>query len=129
MLKVSFFFAAADLFYDQIRRVGEDPNLKVLVLKMLNAHHLDATSVLALEELLEYLKEKNCHVLLCEVRKDCLRILKNSGVLSRMNRRNVFPHIASNPTLSTAKAIKRAKWLVDGAAAKVTIYAEQVASA
>lgn len=123
------FFAAADLFYDQIRRVGEDPNLKVLVLKMLNAHHLDATSVLALEELLEYLKEKNCHVLLCEVRKDCLRILKNSGVLSRMNRRNVFPHIASNPTLSTAKAIKRAKWLVDGAAAKVTIYAEQVASA
>ena len=97
------FFAAADLFYDQIRRVGEDPNLKVLVLKMLNAHHLDATSVLALEELLEYLKEKNCHVLLCEVRKDCLRILKNSGVLSRMNRRNVFPHIASNPPFPLQK--------------------------
>jgi len=119
------FFAAADLFYEQIRRVGEDPNLKVLVLKMLNAHHLDATSVLALEELLEYLKEKNCHVLLCEVRRDCLRILKNSGVLSRMNRRNIFPHIANNPTLSTAKAIRRAKSLVDGAAAKVTIYADQ----
>ena len=46
------FFAAADLFYDQIRRVGEDPNLKVLVLKMLNAHHLDATSVLALKNYL-----------------------------------------------------------------------------
>jgi len=122
------FFGAADLFYDQIRRVGEDPNLKVLVLKMLNAHHLDATSVLALEELLESLKEKNCHVLLCEVRKDFLRILKNSGVLSRINRRNIFPHIASNPTLSTAKAIKRAKQLVDGAAAKVTIYADQVGS-
>ena len=27
------FFAAADLFYEQIRRVGEDPNQKVLVLK------------------------------------------------------------------------------------------------
>jgi SulP family sulfate permease len=118
------FFAAADLFYDQIRRVGEDPNLKVLVLKMLNAHHLDATSVLALEELFDYLKEKNCHVLLCEVRKDCLRILKNSGVLARMNRRNIFPHVVSNPTLSTAKAIKRAKFLVDGVAAKVTIYAD-----
>jgi len=38
------FFAAADLFYEQIRRVGDDPNIKVLVLKMLNAHHLDATS-------------------------------------------------------------------------------------
>ena len=57
------FFAAADLFYEQIRRVGEDQNLRVLVLKLLHAHHLDATSVLALEELLDYLKEKNCHVL------------------------------------------------------------------
>jgi SulP family sulfate permease len=119
------FFAAADLFYEQIRRVGEDPNQKVLVLKMLNAHHMDATSVLALEELLEYLKEKDCHVILCEVRKDCLRILKNSGVLARMNRRNVFPYVPSNPTLSTAKAIKRAKSLLEGGTAKVTIVAEE----
>jgi SulP family sulfate permease len=121
------FFAAADLFYEQIRRVGEDPNLRVLVLKLLNAHHLDATSVMALEELLDYLKEKNCHVLLCEVRRDVLRIIKNAGVLSRMNRKNIFPHTMSNPTLSTAKAIKRAKHLTSGEEAKVTIYAEQVA--
>jgi SulP family sulfate permease len=119
------FFAAADLFYEQIRRVGEDPNQKVLVLKMLNAHHMDATSVLALEELLEYLKEKDCHVILCELRKDCLRILKNSGVLARMNRRNIFPYIPSNPTLSTAKAIRRAKALIDGGSARVTIVAEE----
>ena len=119
------FFAAADLFYEQIRRVGEDQNLRVLVLKLLHAHHLDATSVLALEELLDYLKEKNCHVLLCEVRKDALRILRNSGVLSRINRKNVFPHSAGNPTLSTAKAIKRAKYLISGEQAKVTIYAER----
>jgi len=119
------FFAAADLFYEQIRRVGEDPNIKVLVLKMLNAHHLDATSVLALEELLESLHEKECHVLMCEIRKENLRILKNSGVLSRINRRNIFPYISHNPTLSTAKAIKRAKSLVEGTPAKVTIFAEQ----
>lgn len=119
------FFAAADLFYEQIRRVGEDQNLRVLVLKLLHAHHLDATSVLALEELLDYLKEKNCHVLLCEVRKDALRILRNSGVLSRINRKNVFPHTATNPTLSTAKAIKRSKYLISGEQAKVTIYAER----
>ena len=120
------FFAAADLFYEQMRRVGEDPNLRVLILKLLNAHHLDATSVMALEELLDYLKEKNCHVLLCEVRRDVLRILKNSGVLSRVNRRNIFPHTISNPTLSTAKAIKRAKFLTTGERTKVTIFADQI---
>ncbi len=119
------FFAAADLFYEQIRRVGDDPNIKVLVLKMLNAHHLDATSVLALEELLDSLREKDCHVLLCEIRKENLRILKNSGVLSRINRRNIFPYITHNPTLSTAKAIRRAKTLVEGTPAKVTIFSEQ----
>ena len=119
------FFAAADLFYEQIRRVGEDENLRVLVLKLLHAHHLDATSVLALEELLDYLKEKNCHVLLCEIRRDALKILRDSGVLSRINRKNVFPHTASNPTLSTAKAIKRSKQLISGEQAKVTIYAER----
>ena len=119
------FFAAADLFYEQIRRVGEDENLRVLVLKLLHAHHLDATSVLALEELLDYLKEKNCHVLLCEVRRDALRILRDSGVLARINRKNVFPHSAVNPTLSTAKAIRRAKHLISGEQAKVTIYADR----
>ena len=109
----SFLFAAADLFYEQIRRVGEDENLRVLVLKLLHAHHLDATSVLALEELLDYLKEKNCHVLLCEVRRDAFRILRDSGVMARINRKNVFPHTVSNPTLSTAKAIKeRRNWLL-----------------
>jgi SulP family sulfate permease len=51
--------------------------------------------------------------------------LRNSGVLSRINRKNVFPHTAGNPTLSTAKAIKRAKYLISGEQAKVTIYAER----
>ena len=64
--------------------------------------------------------------MLCEIRKDVLRILKNAGVLSRMNRKNIFPHTVSNPTLSTAKAIKRAKHLTSGVETKVTIYAEQM---
>jgi hypothetical protein len=42
-----------------------------------------------------------------------------------MNRKNIFPHSASNPTLSTAKAIRRAKYLTSGEQAKVTIFAEQ----
>ena len=120
------FFAAAELFYEQIRRVGEDRNLRVLVLKLRNAHHLDATSVLALEELLDYLKEKNCHVLLCEIRKDVLRIFRDSGLLPRLNRKNLFIDSPSNPTLSIAKAIRRAKELVKGEKAQVTIYAEQM---
>ena len=70
------FFAAADLFYEQIRRVGEDPNLRVLVLKLLNAHHMDATSVMALEELLDYLKEKTVMFFSAKYVKMCCGSLK-----------------------------------------------------
>ena len=117
-------FAAADLFYEQMRRVGDSKNIKVLILKLLHAHHLDATSVMVLAELDDYLKEKNCHLLLCELRRDLFKILKNSGLLYRMNRNNIFPYTAGNPTLSTAKAIKRAKILIKGLDARVTIYAD-----
>ena len=75
---------------------------------------MDATSVLALEELLEYLKEKDCHVILCEVRKDCLRIFKSSGVLSRMNRRNIFPFVPSNPTFQPPRQLgEQNRWLLE----------------
>ena len=106
------FFAAADLFYEQIRRSYDNPNVKVIILKLLNAHHLDATSVMALEELIESFQKTNCHVLICGIRKDILKVFKDSGLLSRMNRQNLFPHSYNNPTLSTANAVKHAKELL-----------------
>ena len=42
-----------------------------------------------------------------------------------MNKKNIFPHIASNPTLSTAKAVKRAKELTRAEKVDVTIYSEE----
>ena len=119
------FFAAADLFYEQIRRVGERRNIKVLILKLLNARHLDATSVLALKELQDYYNENGCSVLLCEVRKDAIKVLRNSGFLDIINRKNIFPHILSNPTLSTANAVKRAKELIRDEKVNLTIYSDE----
>lgn len=116
------FFGAADVFHDQMRRVCDDPNLKIVILKMRNAHHLDATSVMAFEELVRYMKEKNRYLILSEARKDVLRVLKRSGVFDTLNRENIFPDQPSNPTLSTAKALKRAKQILGGEEANVSIY-------
>jgi len=120
------FFAAAELFREQIRRVCEDTNLKVLVLKLRNAHHMDATSILALEELLDYMNGRGGHVMLCEIRKDILRIFRDSGFLLRLNRRNLFPDTPRNPTLSAAKALRRARYIMGNKDTKVTIFAEQL---
>lgn len=119
------FFGAVELFRDQMRRIVEDPNLKIVVLKMRNAHHLDATSVLELEELTIYMKDLNRHLLLSETRKDVIRVLKNSGLLNIIGRQNIFPDITQNPTLSTARALKRAQKLLGDKKAKISIYADK----
>ncbi len=118
------FFGAADLFRDQMRRICEDPNLKIVVLKMRNAHNMDATAVMALEELLLYMAEKNRYLILSEVKADLIRVLKNSGLYKTIEARNIFTDEPSNPTLSTAKALKRAKAHLGDTAANVSIYVD-----
>jgi len=118
------FFGAAELFRDQMRRVCDDPNLKVVVMKLRNAHNLDATSCMALEELIKYMNEQDRILLVSEVRPDTMRILKASGLDKVINAINLFRDEESNPTLSTAKALKRAKEIIGDREAKVSIYAK-----
>lgn len=120
------FFGAADLFRDQMRRICEDPNLKIVVLKMRNAHNMDATGVMALEELIRYMSEKGRYLILSEVKSDLHRVLKNSGLNEEIEERNIFSDEPENPTLSTAKALKRAKEHLGDSDANVSIYVDPV---
>lgn len=119
------FFGAAELFRDQMRRVSDDVNLKVVVMKLRNAHNLDATSCMALEELIRYMNEHDRILLVSEVRPDTMRIFKNSGLINAINPINLFADEDSNPTLSTAKALKRARQILGGLTPKVSIYAQE----
>jgi SulP family sulfate permease len=116
------FFGSADLFRDQIRRVCEDEQLQILILRMKNAHILDATCVMALEELVVYMQERKRNLLISGVRDKIYHVLEGSGVLDRIGRDNVFREHPDNPTYSTALAMKRAQKLVGGREANVTIY-------
>ncbi len=119
------FFGAAELFRDQMRRVADDVNLKVVVMKLRNAHNLDATSCMALEELIMYMNERDRILLVSEVRPDTMRIFENSGIITVINPINLFADDESNPTLSTAKALKRARQILGGLTPKVSIYAKE----
>ena len=116
------FFGASELFRDQMRRVCEKPALKIVILKMRNAYHLDATSVLALEELIRYMREKDRTLLVSEVRKDAVRIFKDSGLIDIIGRENIFPDMPSNPTMVTAKALRRAMEVMGTRDADVRIF-------
>ncbi len=119
------FFGASDLFLDQMRRICGEGHLRVVVLKMRNARHLDATSVMTLQELIRYMRDMDRTLLISEARKDVIRIFKRSGLLEAIGRENIFPDVAQNPTLSTARALKRASQLIGDRKAKVSVYYDQ----
>ena len=118
----NLFFGAADLFRDQMRRVFEDNNLKVVVLRMRNARHLDASSVLALDELITFMREQDRHLVISGIRKDTFRVFRDSGLLERIGRENIFPESTRNPTLATANAMRRAQEILGVEEANITIY-------
>jgi len=116
------FFGASELFRDQVRRVCEDSNLKVIILRLKNAYHLDATSVLALEELIRYMRESDRHLIISGARKDVYRVVKNSGLIDYLGRENFFMGSPQNPNVATRNALKRAQQLIGDRKAEIKIY-------
>jgi SulP family sulfate permease len=124
------FFGAAELFRTQIQRTVSDPAIQVIILRLKNARHLDATSVMALEDLIRYMRQKNLHLLVSGATKDVYRVLKRSGVLvtlqdgcdRRAGETNLFLTNPRNPNLSTRGALKRAQQLLGTEKADIRIF-------
>ncbi|MEX2382408.1 MAG: SulP family inorganic anion transporter [Opitutales bacterium] len=105
------FFGAADVFQEQIRRIAEDEDIRVFILRLKNARHLDATSVMALQQLNDYLQKTGRHLIISGVTDDVKRVLKNSGLVNKIGEGNVF-ETELNPTMSTKRALLRASHLL-----------------
>jgi len=115
------YFGAAELFQQEVRRLAEDQNIRVFILRMKNARHLDASTVMALENLHEYLQQTHRYLLISGSNQDVSSVLANSGLLKQIGEENIFPAEA-NATLSTRKALKRAQQLLPSAEATVRVF-------
>ncbi|HEY0945070.1 MAG TPA: SulP family inorganic anion transporter [Opitutaceae bacterium] len=113
------FFGAADLFQEQVRYLADDDNIKVVILRMKNARHLDATSVMSLLQLHEYLQKTRRHLLISGINPDVERVLESSGALAKLGPENIFPAEA-NLTMSTKRALLRASQLLQQASGAKT---------
>jgi SulP family sulfate permease len=107
------FFGAADLFQDGVRRLADDSNIRVFILRLKNARHLDATTVMAMGQLLDHLRSQGRHLLISGVHGDVAAVLKRSGLAGRIGIENLFP-AEDNPTLATKKALQRAAAIIGG---------------
>lgn len=124
------FFGAADLFRTQIQRTVSDPAIQVIILRLRNARHLDATSVMALEDLIRFMRARGLHLLVSGASREVYLLLKNSGVLALLQEgckreegeTNLFLNSPSNPNLSTRDALKRAQELLGTEKADIRIF-------
>jgi SulP family sulfate permease len=115
------FFGAADLFQEQTRHLAEDENIRVFILRMKNARNLDASTVMAMENLHDYLRRNGRYMLISGCNADAMRVLKNSGLLAHIGPENVFP-TETNPTISTKRALVRATQLLQTRRADIRIF-------
>lgn len=126
----SLFFGAAELFQTQVRHMVVDPNIRVIILRMKNAHHLDATSVMGLRELINFVRAKGRHLIISGATRSIYKVLKSSGVLRTLQKgcrreegeTNLFFHAPSNPNISTRDALLRAQDLLGTTKAEVKIF-------
>ena len=124
------FFGAAELFRTQIQRTVSDPAIQVIILRLKNARHLDATSVMALEDLILFMREKGLHLIVSGATREVYRVLKKSGILitlqdgcdRRGGESNIFLTNPRNPNLSTRAALKRAQQLLGTDKADIRIF-------
>jgi len=124
------FFGAAELFRTQIQRTVSDPAIQVIILRLKNARHLDATSVMALEDLILFMRRKGLHLIVSGATREVYRVLKKSGILVTLqdgcNRNagesNLFLTNPQNPNLSTRSALKRAQQLLGTNEAEIRIF-------
>jgi len=124
------FFGASELFRTQIQRTVSDPALKVIILRLKNARHLDATSVMALEDLIRFTRAHDRQILISGATREVYRVLKQSGVLVTLQEgcdreageSNIFIHKPSNPNLSTRDALKRAQQFIGTDKADIRIF-------
>jgi len=108
------FFGAADLFQEQVRLLAGDDGIRIVILRMKNARHLDATSVMSLLQLHDYLGQTGRHLLISGINPDVEKVLRKSGARSQIGVDNIFPAEA-NLTMSTKRALLRASQLLQQA--------------
>lgn len=115
------FFGAADLFQDHVRQRVEKENLKVVILRLKNARHLDATTAFAIRGLHDWMRQTGRHLLISGVHGGVLQVLQRTGLLTLIGESQIFP-AELNPNIATRKALKRAQILVGTAEADVRIF-------
>ena len=118
------FFGSTDIFQDQVRSLVNTPAIKVIILRLLNAHHIDASATLAIRELARFARSQDRHVLISGIRSDVRPVLERAKIDEAVGRKNMFDYTPENVTLSTRDALKRAQEIIGTRNAEIVLFAK-----
>ncbi len=93
-----FFFAAAERLKEVLTEITRRP--RVFILRLRNVPAIDATGLLALEQVFLRCRAEGIAFILCEARPQPLEALKKSGKLAVFGRHNFMPDIEGALTLA-----------------------------
>ncbi len=116
------FFGSIDVFEEQLRSLVGNPQIRAIVLRLKNAHNLDASGALAIGDFAEQAKERGVHVVVSGATAPILRILKKTGLVEKIGVKNIYRYTPSNVTLSTRNALKRAQQLIGVDTAEIMLF-------
>ena len=123
------FFGSAEVFRDQIRTLCKRPQLKVIVIKLRRILYIDATCLLALEELLRYMRANDRRLILTEVSPQALEIFKRSGLYETVGADFIFLDDEEQTQQPTQVAIECARRIIGNGNATVRLPAQSPAVA
>lgn len=117
------FFGATDLFLEQMRLLVRQGNLRAVLLRLRNAHHLDATSAMAIRELHDFARERGCVVLVTDLQPEALALFQRAGLTDHLGEPNIFPADPLNATLPMKLALKRIQALTGEVSPEIILFA------
>ncbi len=107
------FFGAVDFFQRAFEALAARTDVRVVILRLKNAHHLDATTCLALQHVHSYLEKQGISLLLCGVSEPDWKVLTRSGLSRLIGSENLFPNDTHDVLGSTRRAFARAESLTN----------------
>ena len=108
-----FFFGSVDVFQNTIKEIVNQGVVKVIILNLQNARHMDATACLVLKQLYEYVKSVGCLLLPTSISRPVWKVLKRSGLIDQIGGENIFILNQQYPNVSIRKALERAKEIIN----------------
>lgn len=99
------FFAAADLLQTAVKAIAKDPRVRVIVLHMSGAYHVDATACVVFQHLNRYLKQSGRHLIVSGLSRSVWQVFCDSGLAHEIGPENLFLVNNKEPNESTQRAL------------------------